>query len=66
MPSGALGSGEKLERLFRMSLDDLYEILSRPIDELDPVRLSVRMQVARRRHLPKGSARRQTRPRGCS
>jgi hypothetical protein len=30
-----------------MSLDDLYEIMSWPIGELDPVRLSVRMQVIR-------------------
>ena len=30
-----------------MSLDDLYEILSWPIGELDPVRLSARMQVTR-------------------
>ena len=43
----ALGPGEKLERLFGMSLDDLYEIMSWPIGELDPVRLSVRMQVIR-------------------
>jgi hypothetical protein len=37
----------KIERLFDMSLDDLYEIMSWPIGELDPVRLSVRMQVTR-------------------
>jgi hypothetical protein len=43
----ALRPGEKLERLFGMSLDDLYEILSWPIGELDPFRLSVRMQVTR-------------------
>ena len=43
----ALGPGEKLERLSGMSLDDLYEILSWPIGELDPFRLSVRMQVTR-------------------
>jgi hypothetical protein len=36
----ALGPAEKLERLFGMSLDDLYEILSWPIGELDPFRLS--------------------------
>jgi hypothetical protein len=42
-----LGPAEKFERLFGMSLDDLYEILSWPIGELDPVRLSVRMQVTR-------------------
>jgi hypothetical protein len=28
-----------------MSLDDLYEIMSWPIGELDPFRLSVRMQA---------------------
>jgi hypothetical protein len=43
----ALGPGEKLERLFGMSLDDLYEILSWPIGELDRFRLSVRVQVTR-------------------
>jgi hypothetical protein len=44
----ALSPGEKLERLFGMSLDDLYEIMSwEPIAELDPARLSVRMQVTR-------------------
>jgi hypothetical protein len=43
----ALGPGEKLERLFGMSLDDLYEIMSWPIGELDPFRLSVRVQVTR-------------------
>jgi len=43
----ALGPGEKLERLFGMSLDDLYQIMSWPIGELDPFRLSVRMQVTR-------------------
>jgi hypothetical protein len=38
----ALSPGEKLERLFGMSLDDLYEIMSwEPIGELDPFRLSV-------------------------
>jgi hypothetical protein len=30
-----------------MTLDDIYEIMSWPIGELDPVRLSVRMQVTR-------------------
>jgi hypothetical protein len=30
-----------------MSLDDLFEITSWPIGELDPFRLSVRMQVCR-------------------
>ena len=43
----ALGPGEKLERLFGMSLDDLYEIMSWPIAELDPFRLSVKLQVIR-------------------
>src|SRR6516164_5508670 len=44
----ALGPGEKLERLFGMSLDDLCEIMSwEPIAELDPFRLSVRVQVTR-------------------
>src|SRR5215469_10436497 len=43
----ALGPAEKIERLFSMSLDDLYEIMSWPIEELDPVRLSVRMQATR-------------------
>jgi hypothetical protein len=42
-----LGPVEKLERLFGMSLDHLYEILSWPIGELDPVRISVRMQATR-------------------
>ena len=43
-----LGPAEKIERLFGMSLDDLYEIMSwEPITELDPFRLSVRMQVTR-------------------
>jgi hypothetical protein len=36
-------AAEKIERLFNMSLDDLYEIMSWPIGELDPFRLSVRM-----------------------
>jgi hypothetical protein len=43
----ALGLAEKIERLFGVSLDDLYEIMSWPIGELDPLRLSVRMQVTR-------------------
>jgi len=34
--------------LFGMSLDDLYEIMSwEPIAELDPARLSMRMQATR-------------------
>jgi hypothetical protein len=43
----ALGPAEKIERLFGMSLDDLYEIMSWPIGDLDPFRLSVRMQATR-------------------
>jgi hypothetical protein len=43
----ALGPAEKIERLFDMSLDDLFETMSWPIGELDPFRLSVRMQVVR-------------------
>jgi hypothetical protein len=43
----ALSPAEKLERLFGMSLDDVYEVMSWPIDELDPYRLHVRMQVTR-------------------
>jgi hypothetical protein len=43
----ALGPAEKIERLFGMSLDDIYEIMSWPIGELDPFRLSVRMQAIR-------------------
>jgi hypothetical protein len=42
-----LGPAEKVERLFGMSLDDLYEMMAWPIGELDPFRLSVRTQVAR-------------------
>ena len=42
-----LGPAEKIERLFDMSLDDLFEIMSWPIGELDPFRLSVRMQATR-------------------
>jgi len=43
----ALGPGEKLERLFGMLLDDLCGIMSWPMDELDPFRLSVGMQMTR-------------------
>jgi hypothetical protein len=43
----ALSPSEKLERLFGLSLDDIHEIQSWPIGELDPFRLSVRMQVTR-------------------
>jgi hypothetical protein len=42
-----LGPAEKIERLFSMSLDDLYAIMSWPIEELDAFRLSIRMQVTR-------------------
>jgi hypothetical protein len=42
-----LGPAEKIERLFGMSLDDLYAIMSWPIGELNPFHLSVRMQVTR-------------------
>src|SRR5215472_6921081 len=42
-----LAPAEKLERLFGMSLDDIHEIQLWPIGELDPFRLSVRMQVTR-------------------
>src|SRR5262249_55094150 len=40
-------AAEKIEHLLGMSLDRCYEILSRPMDDLDPLRLSVRMQVWR-------------------
>jgi hypothetical protein len=41
-------AAEKIEHLLNMSLDDAHEILSwGPIAELDPFRLSVRMQVWR-------------------
>jgi hypothetical protein len=38
---------QKVEHLLGMTLDDIAEILSWPIAELDPFRLSVRMQVLR-------------------
>ncbi|HEY1431320.1 MAG TPA: hypothetical protein VGF39_06810 [Stellaceae bacterium] len=38
---------EKVKHLLGMSLDDIYEIMSWPIGELDPFRLSVWMQVTR-------------------
>jgi hypothetical protein len=39
---------EKIEHLLGMSLDDIHEILSwRPIAELDPFRLSLKVQVMR-------------------
>jgi hypothetical protein len=48
MPNGAHSRrGKKLEQLFGMSLDDIYQIMSWPAGELDPFRLSVRMQVTR-------------------
>jgi hypothetical protein len=42
-----LGPAEKIERLFDMSLDDLFEIMSWPRAELDPLRLSLQVQVMR-------------------
>jgi len=39
--------GEKLERLFGMSLDQMAEILSQPVAELDPARLNAVVTVAR-------------------
>jgi hypothetical protein len=65
----ALSPSEKLERLFGMSLDDLYEIMSwEPIAELDPARLAVRMQVTRTVFTicMKAVPRRQARPRHCA
>ena len=38
---------EKVKHLLGMSIDRAYEIMSWPIAELDPFRLSVRMQVTR-------------------
>jgi hypothetical protein len=38
---------QKIEHLLGMTLDDMAEILSWPIAELDPFRLSVRLQVIR-------------------
>jgi hypothetical protein len=43
----AWSPAQKLEYLLGMTLDDIYEIMSWPIGELDPFRLSVRMQVTR-------------------
>ena len=43
----ALSPGEKVERLLGMSLDRATEILTWPVAELDPLRLSLRMQVCR-------------------
>jgi hypothetical protein len=42
-----LGPAEKIERLFDMSLDDLFEIMSWPRAELDPPRVSLQVQVMR-------------------
>jgi hypothetical protein len=41
----ALSPGEKVERLLNMSLDRAAEILTWPVAELDPLRLSLWMQV---------------------
>jgi hypothetical protein len=38
---------EKIEHLLGMTLDDIAEIMSWPIAELDPFRLSVKLQVMR-------------------
>jgi len=38
---------EKIEHLLGMSLDDMAETMSWPIAELDPFRLSVKLQVIR-------------------
>jgi hypothetical protein len=38
---------QKIEHLLGMTLDDIAEIMSWPIAELDPFRLSVRLQVMR-------------------
>jgi hypothetical protein len=43
----ALSPGEKLERLFGMSLDQMAEILSWPAAQLDPARLNAVVTVAR-------------------
>jgi hypothetical protein len=50
-----------------MSLDDIHKIMSWPIGELDPFRLSVRMQVdaCRLRNRRHGAARWLARPRSC-
>ena len=42
----ALSPGEKIERLLNMLLDRAAEILTWPLAELDPLRLSLRMQVS--------------------
>jgi hypothetical protein len=43
----ALSPGEKVERLLNMPLDRAAEILTWPLAELDPLRLSLKMQVMR-------------------
>jgi hypothetical protein len=43
----ALSPGEKIERLLNMPLDRAAEILTWPLAELDPLGLSLRMQVSR-------------------
>jgi hypothetical protein len=43
----ALSPGEKIERLLNIPLDRAAEILAWPLAELDPLRLSLRMQVWR-------------------
>jgi hypothetical protein len=43
----AWSPAQKLEYLLGMSLDDSYEIMSWPVGELDPFRLSMRAQVMR-------------------
>jgi hypothetical protein len=50
---------ETIERVADMTLDDMAEILSWPVAELEPLRLSLWMQVWRVR----GAARRKARPR---
>jgi hypothetical protein len=49
LPSGwrHFSAAEKIEHLLGMTLDDMDGILSWPIAELDPFRLSVRLQVMR-------------------
>jgi hypothetical protein len=63
-----LGPAEKIERLFGMSLDDLYEIMSwEPITELDPVP-PFGAHAGDARRLPgrrQGHARRNARPASC-
>jgi hypothetical protein len=58
---------EKIEHLLGMTLDRAHEILSWPIPELDPFRLSVRVQVMRIVFTigTKGAAQWQARPRRC-